>query len=194
MLIQCNWDFVIYFLHLAACVCVCVCVCVDSLLSWAKVKQPTRIFCCCLCVIRLLSICNATMCDCHERTCNETEGLTDNRWHCLLHMRVKSRWVEERWTDEPRSAELTSWCFLKEWAKLTSNVSSLWEHDLSQGAMVFIDSDNYSMWWRSRVQDSIGGSSEKFPSNQDSGSHKIIPVRAKWFGACDTYLSNSVKD
>ena len=29
------------------------------------------------------------------------------------------------------------------------------------------------------VQDSVGGSSEKFPSNQDSGFHKTIPVRVK---------------
>ena len=50
---------------------------------------------------------------------------------------------------------------------------------LSQGAAVFIDCDNCGVQWRRRVQDSIGGPLVKFPSNQDSGFHKIIPVRAK---------------
>ena len=45
-----------------------------------------------------------------------------------------------------------------------------------------------------RVQDSFGGPSEEFPSNQDSGFHKTIPVRAKWFRTCDAHSSNSAKD
>ena len=43
---------------------------------------------------------------------------------------------------------------------------------LSQGAAVFIDRDNCGVWWRRRVQDSIGG-------NFTLGFHKIIPVHAK---------------
>ena len=49
------------------------------------------------------------------------EELTDNRWHRIRCIRDKSWQVE--W-DELRSVEITSWCFAKEWAKLTTNVSS----------------------------------------------------------------------
>ena len=58
---------------------------------------------------------------------------------------------------------------------------------------MFIDRDNHSAQWRRRVQDSVGGSSVKFPSNQDSGFHKTIPVRAKQLRPCDACLSNRVK-
>ena len=68
------------------------------------------------------------------------------------------------------------WC---DQVELGSHSTKQPKSSLSQGATVFIDSDNCSAQWRSRVQDSVGGSLVKFPSNQDFGFHKIIPVRAR---------------